>query len=199
MKPLSTIMAIIFALSMLPFVDMAFAQETEVTELIYEDIQPYTGSFGPDTNLYGVKLMLERIDEALTFDPAKKVEKKLNNARTRLAEAKGELLQNRVANAEKVMNKYMTKMNEAETELYKAGMNADAALKARLEKVQIKAEQHKLVLQGLISQIPETREADGLYNALDNAIQNAERLETRFESQLNKKIEGRLNGDAGAN
>ena len=117
---------------------MAFA-ETATTQLIYEDIQPYDGSFGPNSRLYGVKLMLEKIDEALSFDPAKKVEKKLNNARTRLAEAKGELLQNRMANAEKVMARYQNKRAEAETELVKAGVGATEALNARLEKVQIKA------------------------------------------------------------
>ena len=64
---------IIIAMILLLMPSQAFAEELTVE---FDDIQPYTGSFPPSHILYRFKLMLERFDEGLTFNPVKKMEKK---------------------------------------------------------------------------------------------------------------------------
>lgn len=179
-------MAIIFALSLTP---LGFAQEISTTQLTYGDIEPYTGMFGPSSRLYKFKLMLEGLDETLTFDPVNKLEKKLKHAHKRLAEVKGELLKNRQGVAEQTMARYALKMAETEQELAVACKDATEETKQKLEQIQIRAEVHRLALGELIVKNPD---ASGLKTALENAVQNAERLENRFEFRLNKRINSTL-------
>ena len=95
--------AFVILMTPLGFAQDATTSDDETIIAEFNDIEPYSGNYGPESNLYQVKLILERIDEVLTFDPVRKIEKKLEHAKTRLAEAKGEIIQNRIANANKIL------------------------------------------------------------------------------------------------
>lgn len=84
--------------------------QTYAEDIDFDEIKAYGGIVGPNNIFYGFKLILERVDETLTFDPVRKVEKQLENAELRIAEAKAEMLHNRVNVAEATMARYTTKM-----------------------------------------------------------------------------------------
>ena len=148
--------AFVILMTPLGFAQDATTSDDETIIAEFNDIEPYSGNYGPESNLYQVKLILERIDEVLTFDPVRKIEKKLEHAKTRLAEAKGEIIQNRIANANKILELgYENKIVEVNADLVKLSEGASIAMKNRLEASQIKAEQHKLVIQSLIDKNPD--------------------------------------------
>ena len=123
----------------------AFAEEYSAE---FDDIAPYTGMFGSDHALYKFKLMLERFDEGLTFNPVKKMEKKMNHAQLRLAEAKREMLFNRVQNADMTMELYKEKMVDVNADMSKAIASPQTEnMRIGLENMQVHMERHRLVVQ----------------------------------------------------
>lgn len=108
MKKLIILMFLI-SLAMIP--TQTFAENDIV------GIEPYTGMIGPNHFLYRFKLMMERVDESLTFDPVKKMEKQMKYAQLRLAEAQHEISMNRTQTAEKAMLNYNTQMQKVNTVL----------------------------------------------------------------------------------
>ena len=175
MKHILGIMALIFLVSVLP---SAVAAQEDSQLALLDDIQPYTGSFGANSSFYGLKLFLERVDVAFEFNTMKKIEKQMNHARMRLAEAKAELVQNRTVGAEKAIGQYMLKQTAMNKELEKVQVNAtDAQQATLLEQIQLRAEQHNRVMQSLIEQTPD---AEKLQTALQIAIQNTKRIRTQL-------------------
>ena len=110
-----------------------------------DDIQPYDGMFPPEHALYRFKLMLERMDEGLTFNPVKRMEKKMNHAQTRLAEAKRALMLNKIQHAEEVMLRYKDKMVEVTDDLVE--LDDDDVLPEMVQVMQMQMEQHRLSIK----------------------------------------------------
>src|SRR5574341_2142674 len=96
---LSILMAVAFTVS------ITSAQEIEA-----EVIEPYNGSIGPGSALYGLKIAFENIGETFTFGDRAKLEVRIENARERIAEAKAELRRNDRDSAERALELYRAKV-----------------------------------------------------------------------------------------
>lgn len=108
------ILMFLISLAMIP--TQTFAEDDIV------GMEPYTGMIGPNHFLYRFKLMMERVDEALTFNSAKKLDKQMKYAQLRLAEAQHEISMNRTQTAEKAMLNYNNQMQKVNTSLNKEGI-----------------------------------------------------------------------------
>lgn len=148
------------------------SQIAELTNYTGEDIQPYTGYIGPDSPLYELKIIVENIDEQLTFNKTAKIEKKLKHAKTRISEAKRELLKNRNETASKAMSKYAQKSQDIENEIR---INGDKIV--GLENARIQIMKHQLVLQILSKQNPDNV-------GIQKALYNTGVLQIKFEDKI---------------
>lgn len=168
------VLTLIIALALLPF-NSVFALDT--TE--FEDIEPYTGSIPYGHILYPLKLMFEDIDEALTFDPIRKMEKRLNHAELRLSEAKREMLLNHTTN--RLMLNYRNKLTDVAIQLVRLN-DTDMVGESQLglKNAQLRIEHHRQVLQKMSDDNPENR-------GLMVAVQNTNQLRERFEQKIGKK------------
>ena len=182
MKSMNIMMAMILAMAFMP---LAIAQEQTTTQAVqFTDIEPYEGRIPPGHFLYKFKLMFENVDEMVTIDPVKKMEKKLAHARTRLAEAKTEMAQNRTVNTEMVMAQYRQKMTDVESRFDEfKDVDVSAEAQAGLENAQLRIEHHRLILNQMIEDKPDNI-------GLKVAVQNAEQLRNRFEEKLGTTIDG---------
>lgn len=179
-KTMSVLLSLLLVFSLTP---PAFAEE--ITDIVLEDIPEYTGRFGPSSGLmYGFKLMLENVDESLTFNTMRKLEKKAMYAQRRLSEAKGEITQNRLEAFERVMALYSEKITDVETSLNET-TTPTTDLENRLNTIQLRIEQQKMVLTQLKLKNPSSA-------WLNNAIEKAARIESALETQTGRKITGSL-------
>ena len=167
-------MTVLFAMT---FISFTSAQEqTTTTEMQFDDIEPYAGNIPPGHFMYGFKLMFENVNEMLTLDRTRRIEKKLKHAQTRLAEAKLEMSQNRVQTVNKLMERYRTKMLGVELDIKKitysdlAGLSVEK--KIRIENVATQIQRHEQILNKLSENNPDNV-------GLQNAVQNAKQLQER--------------------
>lgn len=76
-------------------INIGIAQSDELvddtTEETFVDIAPYEGPIGPGSALYGLKIAFEDFGEIFTFNESRRIEKQIEHARSRIAEAKTEL------------------------------------------------------------------------------------------------------------
>jgi len=151
--------------------------------IITGDIEPYTGSIGPGSPLYGLKIAFEDLDESFTTNETERVTKQMTIARLRLSEAYRELQLNNSADASRALELYGQKTNTTRLHLQTAAAsNATGLLLA-----QEMAARHQLVLAGLLDKYPDN---SGLMRAYNNSLileqKFEEKTQTRFERVAQK-------------
>jgi len=151
--------------------------------VIAEDIGAYTGSIGPGSPLYGLKIAFEDLDESFTTNETERFNKQMTTARLRLSEAYRELQLNNSADADRALDLYGQKTNITRLRLQTyADSNATGLLHA-----QEMAAKHQLVLAGLLERHPNNT---GLMRAYNNSLTLEEKFEektmTRFERVMQK-------------
>jgi hypothetical protein len=77
-----------------------------------DEVQAYNGWVGADSPLYGLKLLIEQIDESLAGDVNAKLVKQMAHAEKRLSEAYAMALENNTGAMEAAMNEYVRKMGQ---------------------------------------------------------------------------------------
>ncbi len=144
---------------------------------IGDDIEPYAGSIGPGSVFYGFKTALEDLDEGITFNATRKLEKKESHARLRLAEAKAELRRNNIRDAEKALERYREEIRTSGDLVSSLPVNGSGLLQAQRSIVK-----HQFVLEQLLASHPNVT---GLERAFNNSVE----LEERFELKTRTKLE----------
>ncbi|HVP96951.1 DUF5667 domain-containing protein [Methanoregula sp.] len=81
------------------------------------DIQPYTGSIGPDSSLYGLKLAFENLGDTFTFNQTQRLELEINHTDDRLSELESALAANQTDAANRALDQYWLDMNRTERTL----------------------------------------------------------------------------------
>jgi hypothetical protein len=153
---------------------------TENGDELADDVAPYEGSIGPESSLYGLKIAFEGLDETFTFNESEKIGKKVAHARERLSETKAELNKKNAKAAEKALEEYRVKIEEAE------GSVSGAATKDKgLLNAQKMIEKHQYVLEKLL-------EANSNNAGLLRAYNNSLELEKKFEAKTKIKLERKL-------
>jgi hypothetical protein len=146
------------------------AADLQVRE-ISDDIQPYNGTIGASSVLYGLKTAMENLDETFTSNATDRLEKQIAHADLRIAEVKKALQDNQTSGAERVLELYSEKLNKTEGELT-VGNFTDSGL---MQAEQMMAK-HQLVLENLIQSHPDR---PGLLKAYNSS----RLLEDRFSQR----------------
>jgi hypothetical protein len=162
------------------------AEEVTSSDIVItDDIEPYFGPLGPESPLFGLKLALENLDEAFTFNQSEKVMKQMNHAELRIAEIKGLLLMNKSAEAERALDGYFEKLNLTNLDLAKIPVRTTGIATAYQQHVK-----HELVLWDLIQANPNNQKLWRAYNhTLDLEGAFMEKAQVRIEKrtqQLNR-------------
>jgi hypothetical protein len=158
------------------------ATEGHITE-ITDDIEPYNGPIGADNALYGLKIAMEDLDETFTFNATERLDKRINHASIRIAEAKREMAMNRTSYAERALELYWQKLNRTETALTTYPSNATGLLHA-----QEMITKHQLVLENLLLAHPNNT---GLARAYNNSLA----LERKFEAKTAIRLDRMMTRD----
>lgn len=148
----------------------------DTTEENFEDIAPYEGLIGPGNALYGLKIAFEDFAELFTFNESQRIEKRIEHARSRIAEAKTELKSNNSDFANIAIERYMEEIQGVDDSISKTTGNVSDLFGA-----QRKIIRHQFVLERLLQHYPGNRE---LKRALDNNSQ----LEEKFESRTDRRF-----------
>lgn len=178
---------ILFTLSFIVGSAQQDTQEQAGIIEISDDIEPYNGSIGPGSVLYGIKLAFENLDEGFTFNSTRKLEKQEINARLRIAEAKSELEQNKFEDAETALERFREKVRESE-DLVSGFEDKDTGL-LQAQKMNVK---HQFVLARLLESHPNVT---GLQRAFNNSVELEDRFAlrtgtilTRIESEDRQRL-----------
>ncbi len=153
------------------------------TDSFSADIAPYTGTIGPDSPLYGLKVAMEDLDETFTFNDTERVEKQVGHAQTRISEVRRELELNKTGYAERALEQYWQKLNLTETSLTRFRSNATGLLHA-----QEMIASHQAVLADLLPRYPNST---GLARAYNNSL--------AVEQKFGEKTQMRFDRSAGKN
>ncbi|NJD78564.1 MAG: hypothetical protein FIB08_15970 [Candidatus Methanoperedens sp.] len=148
------------------------------TEEAFEDIAPYEGTMGPGSTFYGLKIAFEDFGEIFTLNESEKIEKQIEHARSRLAEAKAELRSNNRDYANMAIERYREKIRAVDDSVSKNTGNGSGLFGA-----QRKIMKHQFVLERLLQDFPDNK---GLNRALDDSAQ----LEEKFESRTDRRFMG---------
>jgi hypothetical protein len=148
--------------------------------VITDDVEAYFGPLGPDNPLYGLKLALENLDEAFTFNASEKVMKQMKHAEFRISEIKGLLLMNKTVEAERALDAYFEKMNLTEIDLSRIPVRTMGIANAYQQHVK-----HELVLWDLLQENPNSTK---LWQAYNHTLE----LENRFMEKSTIRIEKRI-------
>jgi hypothetical protein len=147
-------------------------------------------SISPGHSLYGLRIAFENLDESFTFNESELLEKQVNHADTRLAELKRELIENRTATAERVLELYRQKLNQTERSLGQFAQNGTDTIPGAndpaLEHAREMIANHQNVLENLLSEYPDN---PGLGRAYNNSLE----LEHKFRDRIEQRIETRNN------
>ncbi len=173
------IMPVIILLSLVFTISTGMAQSAnfdEKSEEIFEDIAPYEGSIGPGSALYGLKIAFENFGEIFTFNKSEKIDKQIEHARSRIAEAKAELRSNNGDYANMAIELYREKIQAVNDSVSKTTGNVSELFDA-----QRKIIRHQFVLEKLLQDFPDNK---GLKSALSNSAQ----LEEKFESRTDRRF-----------
>jgi len=148
--------------------------------VITDDIQPYFGPLGPESPLYGLKMALENLDEAFTFNASEKVMKQMKHAELRIAEIKGLLLMNKTVEAERALDGYFEKLNITVLGFSSVPVRTTAIAEAYRQHVK-----HELVLYDLLQQNPNSTKLWRAYNhSLDLEGAFVEKAQIRIEKRI---------------
>lgn len=142
----------------------------------FEDINPYEGSIGPGSALYGLKIAFENMGEAFTLNTTEKIELQLEHGRERIAEARSELKRNNRDAANRALELYREKVEVADSQV-----SGIAGTDSGLIEAQKSIVKHQIVLERLLDDHPGV---PGLARALNNSM----RLEERFELKTDRKV-----------
>ena len=119
----------------------------------------------PDSPLWGIERALERINLALTFDRAKKAEKRLLHARERLLEVQAMAKKGKLKHAAKAAEAHAEEVEDAEKELGEA-VSKDGETD-KLKTLEARFDKHVQVLERVQAKLQEKGiEAPGIANAL---------------------------------
>lgn len=177
---LRSILPVIILLSLAFTINIGMAQlddlADDTTGEIFEDIAPYEGSIGPDSALYGLKIAFENLGEIFTFNESQRIEKQIEHARSRIAEAKAELRSNNGDYANMAIERYREKIQSVNDSVSKTTGNVSELFGA-----QRKIIRHLFVLEKLLQDFPDNK---GLKSALSNSTQ----LEEKFESRTDRRF-----------
>jgi hypothetical protein len=127
---------------------------------VSDDIQPYNGTIGAGSALYGLKIAMENLDETFTLDETERLEKQINHANLRLAEIKKELTSHQNSYAERALEEYLRKLNRTEGALISDGVDT-----ARLLRGEQEIAKQQLVLENLLRAHPEQAGLTRAYNS----------------------------------
>lgn len=150
--------------------------------VIAEDIEPYTGTIGPGSPLYGLKIAFEDLDESFTTNETERFTKQMTTARVRLSEAYRELQLNNSADADRALDLYGQKTNSTRLRLQTyADSNATGLLHA-----QEMVAKHQLVLAELLESHPDNT---GLMRAYNNSLSLEEKFEEKTQTRFERVAE----------
>lgn len=148
--------------------------------VIEDDVEAYFGPLGPDSPLYGLKLALENLDEAFTFDTSEKVMKQMKHAELRIAEMRGLLLMNKSVEAERALDGYFEKLNLINLDISSIPVRTTGIANAYREHVK-----HELVLWDLLQENPDSTKLWQAYNrTLDLEDTFIEKAQIRIEKRI---------------
>lgn len=138
-------------------------------------VPSYDGLNDPDSVFYGLSIALANVDETFTFDPNKKLQKKIAHANMRLAEAERQLEKKNAKAAERALEKFNEKDEEVEG-LISSSSDVNSGLLHAQEMIK----KHQQVLYNLTLLHPDN---PGLARAYSNSL--------KLEQKFNKKISER--------
>lgn len=148
--------------------------------VITDDLEAYFGPVGPGSPLFGLKLALENLDEAFTFNRSEKVMKQMKHAELRIAEIKGLLLMNRTAEAERALDAYFEKLNLTALDLSSIPVRTTGIATAYQQHVK-----HELMLYDLLQAHPNSTVLRRAYNhTLDLEGKFMEKAQVRIEKRV---------------
>jgi hypothetical protein len=173
MKTSKTIFTGLLVLGLLCLSGIAAAQDNNVADnstglAPIDDIQSYDGPIGADSPLYGLKIVMEDIDESFTTNQSERVDKQVGHARLRIAEVRRALELNQSDSAQQALNLYWQKLNLTQSTIASFGSNATGLFNA-----QEQIAKHQLVLEQLQFSHPNNT---GLQRAYSNSIQLQEKF-----------------------
>ncbi|NJD77082.1 MAG: hypothetical protein FIB08_08320 [Candidatus Methanoperedens sp.] len=142
-----------------------------------DDIEPYNGSIGPDSALYGLKIAFEDIDETFTFNATEKLKKQISHQEQRLAEAKAKLIEKKTREADRALEQYMEKVNELNATIAGYKGTDTGILNA-----QNMTRKHQAVLLRLLESHPDNT---GISRAYNNSL----KLEEKFRHKIQERDE----------
>jgi hypothetical protein len=142
---------------------------------------------GPDSPLYGLDRAFERISLALTFDRAKKAEKRLQIASERLAELREMVNKGKPEFVERLTQDHGKQIEESENDITEAkarGKNVTAVS----QRVAEATSKHIEVLTALLDKVPEQARA-GIQNAIEKSSRGRERALANIQKEVDKPAE----------
>jgi hypothetical protein len=154
-----------------------------------EDVPPYPGLFCPDSPLYGLKIALENIDEAVSRSADAKLDKQVAHAEERIAEAKAMIEKGKPEAAEKAMDGYTAKAAAIGETATKPNVTEKG-----LQHAQQMLSKHETVLQGLIGDLNILEQYEPALQRALNKRRTAEENGNENGKEINKY---RLSSDFG--
>jgi hypothetical protein len=128
-----------------------------------DDIKEYDGPIGSDNVAYGLKLGLQNLDEAFTFNESDKLAKKIAHLEERIAEYKAASAKKNEKAALIALDIYDEKMKDIEDSI---SNNSNADMKTGLLNAVQRIQRHKFILENLTNRNPNN---PGLKRAYENS------------------------------
>jgi hypothetical protein len=145
---------------------------------LVDDIPEYQGTLGPDSIFYGLKLALENLDEAFTFNETTRMEKMMVHAELRISETKTMLKYQQLTFANRAMEAYQEKLNQTSGELNRPAVNETTLLP--VQKTMFK---YHSIIQNLHSAYPNSSTLTEILNG-STAVQDQFTERTHVKIQL---------------
>jgi hypothetical protein len=158
------------------------AQTVASTDSLVDDVPEYQGTLGPDSIFYGMKLAMENLDEAFTADETERMEKMMVHAELRISETKTMLKYREVTSADRAMEAYQEKLNQASGELDRPGVNEED-----LVPVQKTMFRYHAIIQDLQSAYPDSAT---LAEILDDSTAVQDQFTERTKVKIQRKEAG---------
>jgi hypothetical protein len=160
------------------------AQAVAGTDSPADTVPEYQGTLGPDSIFYGLKLSMENLDEAFTADETERMEKLMVHAEIRISETRTMLKYREFTSADRSMEAYREKLNQASGELDHPGITEED-----LVPVQKTMFRYHAILEDLQSAYPESATLSAL-------LEDSTTVQDRFTDRTKVKIQWK---EAGGN
>lgn len=155
----------------------------EDQEVTIEEPETEAGTT-PDSLLYGLDKAFEKISLVLTFDKAKKAEKRLKIASERIAELRVMIKKGKLEFTEKLAKEHDEEMEEVEKDIEEAkalGKNV-TLLREHVAEMTYK---HVIVLQEVLLKVPEQAKP-AIEKVINKSIEGNERVVENIEKETGK-------------